>query len=104
MQHWHQLQFSVKSKFFDTIEDYLFNNDADSITRVDNPDDIVNVVVLYEDHCDIDHIINTLKKELENTLENEINYEIIKDHQWEAAWLYDYEPIKVGKNIIVYPN
>ncbi|API86837.1 50S ribosomal protein L11 methyltransferase [Francisella uliginis] len=104
MQQWHQLQFSVKSKFFDIIEDYLFNNDAGSITRVDKPNDIVNVVVLYEDHYDIDHIINTLKKEFESILESEISYEIIKDQQWEAAWLYDYEPIKVGKNIVVYPN
>lgn len=104
MQQWHQLQFSVKSKFFDIIEDYLFNNDAGSITRVDKPNNIVNVVVLYEDHCDIDHIINTLKKEFENLLESEIVYEVIKDQQWEAAWLYDYDPIRVGKNIIVYPN
>lgn len=104
MQQWHQLQFSVKSKFFDIIEDYLFNNDAGSITRVDKPNNIVNVVVLYEDHCDIDHVINTLKKEFENILECEIHYEVIKDQQWEAAWLYDYDPIKIGKNIVVYPN
>ena len=104
MQQWHQLQFSVKSKFFDIIEDYLFNNDAGSITRVDKPNDIINVVVLYEDHYDIDYIINTLKKEFENIIESEIDYEVIKDQQWEADWLYDYDPVKVGKNIIVYPN
>ncbi|MED7789512.1 50S ribosomal protein L11 methyltransferase [Francisella sp. 19X1-34] len=104
MQQWHQLQFSVKSKFFDIIEDYLFNNDAGSITRVDKPNNIVNVVVLYENHNDINSIIDTLKKEFGNILETEVNYEIIKDQQWEAAWLYDYDPIKVGKNIVVYPN
>ncbi|WP_150467474.1 50S ribosomal protein L11 methyltransferase [Francisella sp. SYW-9] len=104
MQQWHQLQFSVKSKFFDIIEDYLFNNDVGSITRVDKPDDIVNVVVLYENHYDINSIIDTLKKEFENILESKINYEVIKDQQWEAAWLYDYDPIKIGRNIVVYPN
>lgn len=104
MQQWHQLQFSVKSKFFDIIEDYLINNNAGSITRVDKPDDIVNVVILYENHHDIDLIIRTLKKEFENILETEIDYEVIKDQQWEAAWLYDYDPIKIGKNIVVYPN
>ncbi|QIW10073.1 50S ribosomal protein L11 methyltransferase [Francisella sp. LA112445] len=104
MQQWHQLQFSVKSKFFDIIEDYLFNNNAGSITRVDKPDDIINVVVLYENHHNINSIIDTLRKEFENILESEIDYEVIKDQQWEAAWLYDYDPIKIGKNIIVYPN
>ncbi|ASG68328.1 50S ribosomal protein L11 methyltransferase [Francisella halioticida] len=104
MQQWHQLQFSVKSKFFDIIEDYLFNNDAGSITRIDKPYDIVNVVVLYENHHDIGLIIETLKKEFENILETQIDYEVIKDQQWEAAWLYDYEPLEVGKNIVVYPN
>lgn len=104
MQQWHQLQFSVKSKFFDIIEDYLFNNNAGSITRVDKANDIVNVIVLYENHYDIDLIISTLKEEFKNILESQIDYEVIKDQQWEAAWLYDYDPIKVGRNIVVYPN
>ncbi|MED7819083.1 MULTISPECIES: 50S ribosomal protein L11 methyltransferase [unclassified Francisella] len=104
MQQWHQLQFSVKSNFFEIIEDYLFNNNAGSITRVDKANDIVNVIVLYENHYDIDLIISTLKEEFKNILESQIDYEVIKDQQWEAAWLYDYDPIKVGRNIVVYPN
>ncbi|KEI35928.1 ribosomal protein L11 methyltransferase [Francisella sp. W12-1067] len=104
MQQWHQLQFEIKSNFFDLVEDYLFNNGVGSITKIDKPNDIVNVIVLYENHHNIDMIIATLEKEFENILESQIDYEVIKDQQWEAAWLYDYEPIKIGENIIVYPN
>ncbi|AJC49116.1 50S ribosomal protein L11 methyltransferase [Allofrancisella guangzhouensis] len=104
MQHWHQLQFNINSNSFDLVEDHLFNNNAGSITRVDKPDEIVQVTVLYENHHDIDTIVSNIKKQFHYILESEIEYEIIKDQQWEAAWLYDYEPIKIGKNIIVYPN
>ncbi|AJI53898.1 50S ribosomal protein L11 methyltransferase [Francisella philomiragia] len=104
MQQWHQLEFTLKSKYFDIVENYLFENDAGSVTRIDKSDDIVSITVLYENHYDIDSIIANIQKKFENIIESEINYEIIKDQQWKAAWLYDYEPIEIGKNIVVYPN
>lgn len=104
MQRWHQLEFTLKPKYFDIVENYLFDNDAGSVTRIDKSDDIVSITVLYENHHDIDSIIANIQKKFENIIESEINYEIIKDQQWEAAWLYDYEPIEIGKNIVVYPN
>ncbi|MEY8702269.1 50S ribosomal protein L11 methyltransferase [Francisella philomiragia] len=104
MQQWHQLQFTLKSKYFDIVEDYLFDNNAGSVTRIDKSDDIISITVLYENHHDIDSIIANIQKKFENIIESEINYEIIKDQQWEAAWLYDYDPISIGKNIVVYPN
>ncbi|MEY8714310.1 50S ribosomal protein L11 methyltransferase [Francisella philomiragia] len=104
MQQWHQLEFTLKSKYFDIVENYLFDNDAGSVTRIDKSDDIVSITVLYENHHNIDIIIANIQKKFENIIESEINYEIIKDQQWEAAWLYDYEPIEIGKNIVVYPN
>ncbi|AJI47951.1 50S ribosomal protein L11 methyltransferase [Francisella philomiragia] len=104
MQQWHQLEFTLKSKYFDIVENYLFDNDAGSVTRIDKSDDIVSITVLYENHHDIDSIIANIQKKFENIIESEINYEVIKDQQWEAAWLYDYDPISIGKNIVVYPN
>ncbi|AJI54385.1 ribosomal protein L11 methyltransferase [Francisella philomiragia] len=104
MQQWHQLEFTLKSKYFDIVENYLFDNDAGSVTRIDKSDDIVSITVLYENYHDIDSIIANIQKKFENIIESEINYEIIKDQQWEAAWLYDYDPISIGKNIVVYPN
>ncbi|MBK2025964.1 50S ribosomal protein L11 methyltransferase [Francisella philomiragia] len=104
MQQWHQLEFTLKSKYFDIVENYLFDNDAGSVTRIDKSDDIVSITVLYENHHNIDSIIANIQKKFENIIESEINYEIIKDQQWEAAWLYDYDPISIGKNIVVYPN
>ncbi|AXH33331.1 50S ribosomal protein L11 methyltransferase [Francisella opportunistica] len=104
MQQWHQLEFTLKSKFFDIVEDYLFNNHAGSVTRIDKSDDIVSIVVLYENHHNIELIITILEQEFKDILTSQINYEVIKDQQWEAAWLYDYEPIEIGKNIVVYPN
>ncbi|MBK2106580.1 50S ribosomal protein L11 methyltransferase [Francisella philomiragia] len=104
MQQWHQLEFTLKSKYFDIVENYLFDNDAGSVTRIDKSDDIVSITVLYENYHNIDSIIANIQKKFENIIESEINYEIIKDQQWEAAWLYDYDPISIGKNIVVYPN
>ncbi|AJI58065.1 ribosomal protein L11 methyltransferase [Francisella philomiragia] len=104
MQQWHQLEFTLKSKYFDIVENYLFDNDAGSVTRIDKSDDIVSITVLYENYHDIDSIIANIQKKFENIIESEINYEIIKDQQWEAAWLYDYDSISIGKNIVVYPN
>ncbi|AEI36178.1 50S ribosomal protein L11 methyltransferase [Francisella salina] len=104
MQQWHQLEFTLKSKYFDIVEDYLFDNNAGSVTRIDKSDDIVSITVLYENHHNIDVIIANIQQKFENIVESEINYKIIKDQQWEAAWLYDYEPIEIGKNIVVYPN
>ncbi|MDE5028382.1 50S ribosomal protein L11 methyltransferase, partial [Francisella tularensis subsp. holarctica] len=45
-----------------------------------------------------------IKQKFELILEIVISYEIIKAQQWEAALLYDYEPIEIGNNIVVYPN
>ncbi|MDE4959371.1 50S ribosomal protein L11 methyltransferase, partial [Francisella tularensis subsp. holarctica] len=42
MQQWHQLEFILKSKYFDRIENYLFDNVAGSVTRIDMSDDIVS--------------------------------------------------------------
>ncbi|MDE4990328.1 50S ribosomal protein L11 methyltransferase, partial [Francisella tularensis subsp. holarctica] len=91
-------------KYFDRIENYLFDNYAGSVTRIDKSDDIVSINVLYENHHDIDTIIAKIKQKFENIIESEISFEIIKDHQWEAALLYDYEPIEFGNNIVVYTN
>lgn len=104
MQQWHQLQFNVKKSVFDLVEDYLFNNQAGSVTRVDKANDLVEVSVFYENDCDINKTINDLENQFKDVLESQLKHQIIKDQQWEAAWLYDYEPVEIGKNIVVYPN
>ncbi|MDE4967783.1 50S ribosomal protein L11 methyltransferase, partial [Francisella tularensis subsp. holarctica] len=47
MQPWHQLEFRLKSKYFDRIENYLFDNDAGSVPRIDKSEDIVRITGLY---------------------------------------------------------
>lgn len=104
MQQWHQLKFDIRSNVFDLVEDYLFNNGAGSVTRIDKSDNTVLVTVLYENKHNIENIISNIKEQFKDDLESDVEYEVIKDQQWEAAWLYDYEPIEVGENIVVYPN
>lgn len=64
MQQWRQLEFTLKSKYFDIVENYLFDNDAVSVTRIDKSDNIVSITVLYENHHDIDSIIVNIQKSL----------------------------------------
>lgn len=104
MQQWHQLSFDIHLTQVEFLEEYLFENNAGSVTTTEKSEDLVTLTVLYEKHHDIDSIVTNILKQFEDVLQSEIDYEIIKDQQWEAAWLYDYEPIKIGKNIVVYPN
>ncbi|AIT08597.1 50S ribosomal protein L11 methyltransferase [Candidatus Francisella endociliophora] len=104
MQQWHQLSFDINSNQLELFEEYLFDNNAGSVTTTKKSDDLITLTILYENQHNIESIISSISKFFENSLKSEINYEIIKDQQWEAAWLYDYEPIKIGKNIVVYPN
>ncbi|MGQ4005952.1 50S ribosomal protein L11 methyltransferase [Francisellaceae bacterium CB300] len=104
MQQWHQLEFCINSSNYQIIEEYLFDNLAVSITQISKDDDIFLVTVLYQNDCDIDYITNDLKQQFSEILESDIKYELIKDQQWEAAWLYDYEPVEIGENIVVYPD
>ncbi|GAB4222965.1 MAG: 50S ribosomal protein L11 methyltransferase [Francisella sp.] len=104
MQPCHQLSFSLKSKDLEIIEDYLFDNNASAITNVEKSSGIISVTVFYENYLNIDDIIADIKEKFSNIIESEINYTLIQDQQWESAWLYDYDPIKIGKNIVIYPN
>ena len=104
MQQWHQLEFCINSRNYQIVEEYLFDNLAASITQISKDDDIFLVTVLYQNDCDIDYITNDLKQQFSEILESDIKYELIKDQQWEAAWLYDYEPVEIGENIVVYPD
>ena len=104
MQQWHQLEFCINSSNYQIVEEYLFDNLAASITQISKDDDIFLVTVLYQNDCDIDYITNDLKQQFSEILESDIKYELIKDQQWEAAWLYDYEPVEIGENIVVYPD
>ena len=104
MQQWHQLEFCINSSNYQIVEEYLFDNLAASITKISKDDDIFLVTVLYQNDCDIDYITNDLKQQFSEILESDIKYELIKDQQWEAAWLYDYEPVEIGENIVVYPD
>ncbi|MDE4951177.1 50S ribosomal protein L11 methyltransferase, partial [Francisella tularensis subsp. holarctica] len=74
MQHWHLLDFRIKSKYFYRFENYLFDNDAGSVTRIYKSDDIVSITVLYDNHHDIDTIIANIKQNFENIIESEISY------------------------------
>jgi ribosomal protein L11 methyltransferase len=104
MQQWHQLEFEIKSDMIEQVDDYLFCNQAGSITTIDKSDNISLITILYENKYDIDTISTNLKLELSDIIIGEILYKTIKDQQWEAAWLYDYEPVNIGKNIVVYPD
>jgi ribosomal protein L11 methyltransferase len=104
MQQWHQLSFEINASYLEFCEEYLFDNNAGSVTTSDNTDDSVSLTVLYENRYDIKNIILELEIRFKDILTSKIKYEIIKDQQWQAAWLYDYEPIEIGGNIIVYPN
>jgi len=104
MQQLHQLEFCINSSNYQIVEEYLFDNLAASITQISKDDDIFLVTVLYQNDCDIDYITNDLKQQFSEILESDIKYELIKDQQWEAAWLYDYEPVEIGENIVVYPD
>ncbi|QLE78364.1 50S ribosomal protein L11 methyltransferase [Francisella sp. Scap27] len=104
MQKWHQIEFIVDNKQLETIEEYLFENSAGSITNTEHSDNESKLTVLYEFKYDIEQILKNLTKDISTVTQDQINYEIIEDQQWEAAWLYDYEPIEIGKNIVVYPN
>lgn len=104
MQQWHQLELWVSSKNYQTIEEYLLDNLAASITQVVKDDGSFLVIVLYQNDCDIGFIIDGLKKRFSEILKSDIKYELIKDQQWEAAWLYDYKPVEIGKDIVVYPD
>jgi ribosomal protein L11 methyltransferase len=104
MQQWHQLELCVSSNNYLIIEEYLFDNLAGSVTQIAKDDGSFLVTVLYQNDCDITHIMADLKHNFSKILESDIKYELIKDQQWEAAWLYDYEPVEVGDNIVVYPD
>ena len=104
MQKWHQLEISVKANLVDFVEEYLFNNQVGAVTRVYDCDDLVIITALYEYKIDIDLIIANFNNQFATILVSEIKYKVIKDQQWQAACLYDYEPVKIGKKIIVYPN
>ncbi len=104
MQQWHQLEFEIKSDLTEQVDDYLFCNQAGSITKIDKSPNISLITVLYENSCDIDTIFTNLKLDLSEIIIGDVVYKVIKDKQWEAAWLYDYEPVSVGDNIIVYPD
>lgn len=104
MQKWHQIEFIVDNKQLETVEEYLFENSAGSITNTEHSDNESKLTVLYEFKYDIEQILKNLTRDINTVTQDQINYEIIEDQQWEAAWLYDYEPIEIGKNIVVYPN
>lgn len=104
MQQWHQLEFHINSDSFEQVEDYLFDNLAGSITKINQLQNISLITVLYDNTCDISFIKSSLLNDLSAVIFGELVYKIIKDQQWEAAWLYDYEPVPIGNNIVVYPD
>ena len=104
MQEWHQLELCVSSNNYLILEEYLFDHLAGSVTQIIKDDGSFLVTVLYENNSNIGDITTDLKERFSEVLQDDIKYELIKDQQWEAAWLYNYEPIEVGKNIVVYPD
>lgn len=104
MQKWHQIELVINKQHLTLVEDYLFENLAGSITNTEYSIDKTKLTVLYEYKYEIEQIIENINTTLGSFLTSQINYEVIENQQWEAAWLYDYEPVEIGKNIVVYPN
>lgn len=102
MQQWQQIEFYISPKDYSKVESFLFDNLACSVTKKDLEDKSF-VTVLYEDDFDLEYILEELKKSFP-IIEQKVECKVIKDQEWTAAWLDDYEPIEIGKNIVIYPS
>ena len=102
IQQWQQIEFTIDSHNYSSVEDLLFENMACSVTEIQKENNQSFVTVLYEDDCDVQLIITILKQTFKQI--EKIEYEIIKDQEWTAAWIDDYEAVEIGENIVIYPS
>lgn len=127
--NWIEIIIEVESKYTETvsaiaqlvtsegiyIEDYSqLEKDIMEVAHTDLIDselknksrDISKIHIYVKDSSNIDEIVNILNTNLK---ENNISYKITKNvidntNEWQTKWQEFYNPLKIGKNIIICPK
>ena len=119
---WNQITFFATQAIAEQLSDFLSDLGAVAVTMKEgNAEEILEplpgetplwsdtqVVGLFEDDLDIDHILVVLKA-LTKALCKDLGFpkyivEAVADEDWERAWLKDFKPMQFGENLWIVPS
>ncbi len=116
---WLQIKITTKAESAEMLEDFLLDIGASSITLEDPEDQPIyeplpgetplwsktRVVGLFTEDFDIKTIAENVKEYANNVeIAHHITTEVIKDQDWERAWMDDFKPIKCGNRLWICPS
>lgn len=115
---WIQLRFATDEKNAEPLSDGLLDLGASAVTFEDAADQPifepppgalplwrdVTVVALFEEHADVDAVLEELSAQLSPQPVPACTRQIIEDQDWERAWLVDFKPMQFGTRLWVVPT
>ncbi len=115
---WQQLIINTKGKWAEELSDLLTEMGAVSVTFQDSFDVPVfeplpgetrlwhdtDIIALYEQHIDIQKIINLLRDN--PLLVDNFNYRVeqVIDKDWEREWMDNFHPMRFGQRLWICPS
>jgi len=115
---WQQLRFQLQSEHLETIEQFLLDQGALSVTYLDAEDQAVFqkepgstplwnnicVVSLFSESACLDAVLFWLQQHPAVGSEADIKIEVLEDQEWERSWMADFEAMQFGNKLWICPS
>lgn len=115
---WQQLRFQAQSENLETIEQFLLDQGALSVTYLDAEDqavfqkepgstplwDKICVVSLFSEAACLDGVLFWLQQHPAVSNKTDLEVEILEDQEWERSWMASFEAMQFGENLWICPS
>lgn len=115
---WQQLRFQVQSEQLETIEQFLLEQGALSVSYLDAEDQAVFqkepgstplwdnscVVSLFDEQANLDGVLFWLQQHPAVSKERVPEVEHLEDQEWERSWMADFQAMQFGERLWICPS
>lgn len=115
---WQQIKIQVRSHSIESVEQYLLDNGAASVSYLDAEDqpifqlepgstplwDHTILLGLFAGEKDLSAVMAWLALREEVANKKELNIECLEDQDWERSWMGDFQAMQFGENLWICPS
>ena len=115
---WQQLRVQVQSEHLESIEQFLTDSGALSVTYLDAEDqavfqkepgstplwDSVFLLSLFDADCSLDNVMLWLQQHPAINNKSILEIEVLEDQEWERSWMQDFQAMQFGKRLWICPS